>query len=70
MAEYVSTPTWSAKGQRVEYREFLREGDSPAERVVHVVVSGKTVARGWASDGKTYDEFRRIVREGWTEPKE
>lgn len=67
MAEYVSTPTRSAKGQLVEYREFLRDGDSPAERRVHVVVSGKTVARGWASDDVTYDEFCRIVREGWTE---
>jgi hypothetical protein len=65
MAEYISHPTTSALGQQVEYREYLSEGHSPAERRVRVVVSGKTVAIGWASDGVTYAKYAQIVKEGY-----
>ncbi|UTN93084.1 hypothetical protein SEA_MARKY_81 [Streptomyces phage Marky] len=67
MAEYLSTPTESARGQQTEFREYLSEGHSPAERRCSVAVSGKIVHKGWVSDGKSYAIFRAIVAQGYVE---
>lgn len=68
MAEYeVEGYGTSPRGQRVEFRTYPREGDSRAERRAHVVVSGRTVARGYSCDGVTYATFERAVKEGWTD---
>jgi hypothetical protein len=59
MVEYQAHGGHNSAGQRVEYREYLRQGDSPAERRVAVYVTNRKVADGWASDGKTYELFTR-----------
>lgn len=61
MAEYISHPVHNAAGQRVEYREYLREGDSPAERRAAVYVTGRKVAEGHNSDGRTYEIYQKWV---------
>jgi hypothetical protein len=70
VAEYESFPTTSVTGQTVEYRSYIQEGHSPAERRVRVIVSGRTVAIGWASDGVTYDLYEKIVKEGWLDAED
>lgn len=61
MAEYLSTPSENQFGQKIEFREYLAEGHSPAERRAAVAVSGTIVRKGWVSDGKTYELYRRWV---------
>jgi hypothetical protein len=61
MAEYVSHPVHNEAGQKVEYREYLSAGHSPAERRVAVFVTDRCVAKGWASDGKTYALYQKWV---------
>lgn len=56
----------SPRGQRVEYWQLPGGGCSMAESPAKVVVSGKTVRKGWSCDGVTYAEYARIVREGYT----
>lgn len=51
----------SPRGQRVEYQQKKVEGCSSAESPARVLVSGRTVAQGWSSDGTTYAEYERIV---------
>ncbi|UTN91908.1 hypothetical protein SEA_STUFF_77 [Streptomyces phage Stuff] len=64
MGEYVSSGAESPRGQRVEFREYLSEGHSAAERRCAVAVSGKIVHNGWVSDGKSYAVYRAIVAQG------
>jgi hypothetical protein len=59
MSEYKAEGGQTPGGQRVEYREYLREGDSPAERRVAVFVTGRKVAEGYNCDGRTYETYRR-----------
>lgn len=62
--------TTSATGQRVEYRQYPREGVSLAESPCRVVVSGRTVARGWSSDGVTYGIYAKAIKEGWRDAED
>mgnify|MGYP001610855260 CR=1 FL=1 len=57
----------SPTNQRVEYWQNPGNGYSMAESPAKVVVSGRVVARGWSCDGTTYEEYARIVREGYAE---
>lgn len=67
MAWETTLNSTSPQGQRVEYQQLSREGDSMAESRARVVVSGRIVVKsGYSSDGKTYVEYARIVREGYT----
>lgn len=58
----------SPKGQRVEYWQNIGNGYSSAESPAKVVVSGRTVHKGYSCDGTTYETYDRAVKEGWTEP--
>lgn len=62
MAEYLSYPSENEFGQTIEHREYLREGDSAAERKTAVVVSGTIVRHGYASDGKTYRLYEKWLQ--------
>ncbi|MBD0673936.1 hypothetical protein BU198_25275 [Streptomyces sp. CBMA156] len=50
----------------MEYWQNPGGGYSLAESPAQVRVSGHTVVNGWSCDGKTYAEYARIVREGYT----
>jgi hypothetical protein len=58
----------SPLGQRVEYWQRPGNGYSTAESPAKVTVSGRTVAKGWSSDGTTYAAYTRIAAEGYTQP--
>lgn len=62
VTEFNST---SPKGQRVEYQTNALKHHSHAERPDRVLVSGRVVHRGWASDGQGFALYSRINREGW-----
>ena len=67
MAWQMTLNATSPKGQRVEYWQRPGGGYSMAESPAHVRVSGRIVAQGWSCDGVTYEEYARIVREGYAE---
>lgn len=62
--EFTST---SPKNQRVEYQTNHLAHHSAAERPDRVMVSGKVVHKGWASDHRGFEIYRLAVMNGWTE---
>lgn len=62
MAWHVTFSGMNGNGQRVEYHQEYGEGTSKAEGRASVQVSGRTVASGWSSDGRTYEIYEQWVK--------